>query len=124
MKSKKRPYNRITKTTIARHRALEIEYGNGSEAVRQQTPEVINERHRAWQINKQAKKDSANALEFIDTSLQQIGIDAVQRVGMMVNSDDERIATKNSHYVIDHLRGKPLQRSESHNLNLNIESIL
>jgi molecular chaperone GrpE len=36
----------------------------------------------------------------------------------------ERIATKNAHFVIDHLRGKAVQRSESKHLNLTIETVL
>jgi len=37
---------------------------------------------------------------------------------------DERIATKNSHFAIEHLRGKAVQRSENKNLNITIESVL
>lgn len=123
-KSKRKPrqYNRITPKVIAEFTALEAEEGNGSSAVRIQTPTMLNEGDRAYRIRK--KSEDENAIQFIDEQLQQIGVDAVQRVGKMVNSADERIATKNSHYVIDHLRGKAVQRTENKNLNITIESVL
>ena len=62
--------------------------------------------------------------DFIDEQFQQIGVDAVNRVGQLVNSNNEKVATKNSHYVIDHLRGKAVQRTESKHLSLNIQTVL
>jgi len=118
----KRQYRRITPQTVAQFKALEALEGNGSAAVAIQTPTVLNKGERAWRIRKKPQTD--NAVDFIEDSIQQIGVDAIQRVGKMVNSSDERIATKNAHFVIDHLRGKAVQRSESKHLNLTIETVL
>ena len=121
-KSTKRQYNLITPAQIAKFKALEAIVGNGSEAVRQLNPDILNVGDRAWSIRKKA--DSISSVEFIDEQLQQIGIDAVNRVGMLVNSVDEKVATKNSHYVVDHIRGQAIRRSESKHLQLNIEAVL
>lgn len=65
-----------------------------------------------------------NTVDFIDEQFQQIGVSAVNRIGEMVLSNDERIATKNAQYVVDHLRGKAVQRTESKHLSLNIQTVL
>lgn len=117
-----RQYKRITPTEIAQYKALEAIEGNGAAAVRSYYPTLLKPKERAWKIR--TKKVDTNAVDFIEDSMQQIGIDAIQRVGKMINSSDERIATKNSQFVIDHLRGKAVQRSESKHLNLTIETVL
>lgn len=119
---KPRRYNRVTPQTVAEFKALEALHGNGSAAVAIQSPTVLNKGERAWRIRKKPQTD--NTVDFIEDSIQKIGVDAIQRVGKMVNSVDERIATKNAHFVIDHLRGKAVQRSESKHLNLTIETVL
>lgn len=118
----KRQYRKITPLEVAQHKALEAIEGNGTAAVRAIYPTTLKPEHRAWRIQRVSKE--TNAVDFIEDSMQQIGIDAVQRVGKMVNSSDERIATKNAHFVIDHLRGKAVQRSVSKHLNLTIETVL
>jgi len=65
-----------------------------------------------------------NALEYIENGLEQIGSEAIDRIGEMVHSEDERIATKNAHFVVEHLRGKAVQRSISATMKLNIQSVL
>lgn len=117
-----RTYRRITPKEIAQHKALEAELGNGSAAVRAVYPTTIQPGHRAWRIQKVSK--DTNAVDFIENSMQQIGIDAINRVGKMVNSVDERVATKNAHFVIEHIRGKAVQKTEGKHLNINIEAVL
>lgn len=121
-KQKPRQYKRITPATVAKHNAAMAIVGNGSAAVRELHPEYRQPGNRAHQIQKKSKEQ--NALDYVDESLQQIAVTAIQRVNEMVQSTDERIATKNSHYVIDQLRGKALQRTESKHLSLNIQSVL
>lgn len=118
----KRSYRRITPAEIAKHKALQVLYGNGSAAVRHAYPEILAPKDRAYHIAN--KSDGVNTLDFIDDELQLIGQDAIKRLGMLVNSTDEKVATKNVQYAIDHLRGKPLQRSESKHLALTIEAVL
>jgi len=117
-----RAYRKITPKEIAEHKALEATLGNGSAAQRAINPTILKPGDRAWRIKKKAENE--NALDYIENSLQQIGVDAVQRVGKMVNSVDERVATKNAHFVIDHIRGKAVQRQEGKHLNINIEAVL
>lgn len=117
-----RQYRRVTPQTVAEFTAEEAISGNGTVAIRRLESTRLSPRSRAFRIR--SKRNNENTIDFIDESLQQIGVDAIQRVGKMVNSVDERVATKNSHYVIDHLKGRPLQHTESKNLNLNIQSVL
>ncbi len=119
---KKRQYNRITPQTVAQFKALEAINGNGSEAVAIQTPSILNKGERAWRIRK--KPQDINTVDYIENTIQQIGIDAINRVGNMVNSVDERVATKNAHFVIEHIRGKAVQKTEGKHLNINIEAVL
>lgn len=117
-----RVYKRITSRTVALHEATAVLTGNNTEAVRRLEPEYSNPNARAVKIV--AKSSIENTPEYIDTQLQQIGSEAIDRIGELVHSDDERIATKNSHYVVDHLRGKAVQRSISVTGRLNIQSVL
>ena len=117
-----RTYKKITPSTVAMHNAQRVLNGSGTAAVRELEPEYIDPASRAVRI---ARKDSTiTASEYIDNQLEQIGSEAIGRVGELVHSEDERIATKNAHYVIDHIRGKAVQRSISVTGKLNIQSVL
>lgn len=118
----KRIYRKITPATVAQFKALEAIEGNGTAAVRIMEDTRLAPSARAFKIVRKSKE--ANSVDYIEDTMQQIGVDAINRVGKMVNSADERIATKNSQFVIDHLRGKAVQRSESKHLNLTIETVL
>lgn len=120
-----RAYRKITPAVIAKYKATEIIEGNGAAAVRateKLTGSKQDARRRAWLIRTKAK--AMDSGEYIDHKMQQIGVEAIERVESMVQSPDERIATKNAHFIIDHVRGKALQRSETKHLNLNIEAVL
>ena len=117
-----RPYRTVTPATVAKFEAAIMTEDNATEAVKAIEPKVTDPSRRAWLIKERSKELDAG--EYIDNKLQRIAIDAVERVESMVQSADERIATKNAHFVIDHVRGKALQRSESRSINLNIESVL
>lgn len=116
-----RPYRLVTESTAARFKAAVIAHGNGSAAVRTIEPDEHDAGRRAWLINRKSKQ--FEAAEYIDHQMQQGAVEAIERVRLMVQSSDEKIATKNAHFVIDHVRGKPLQRSESKHLTLNIDTL-
>lgn len=118
----KRAYNRITPKTVVDFNIAKLEHGNGTKAVETMNPELLAPHNRAFQISKKSKE--VTTAQFIDDKLQQIGIDAIQRVGMMVNSSNESIATKNTHYVIDHIRGQATKRSITLSGKLNVQDIL
>lgn len=118
----KRPYRKITPLTVAEHQAQAVLSGNATQAVRNMNPEYLRPDNRAVRI--QAKASIVNAGEFIDNSLQQIGAEAIERIGELVHSEDERIATKNAHYVVDHIRGKAVQRSITATTKFNIQNVL
>ena len=118
----KRPYRLITPEEIASFHSASAITGNGSSAVDMINPHYKNRGDRAYRIRKKSEDESIG--EYIENGLQQIGADAVQVIGELVNSADEKIATKNAHYVVDHLRGKAIQRSETKSLNLSIEAVL
>lgn len=118
----KRVYKRITPRTIANHQAQAILSGNNTAAVRELEPEYKSPELRAHRIVKNSKELTAG--EYIDKRLEQIGSEAIERIGGLVHSEDERIATKNAHYVVDHIRGKAIQRSITATAKLNIQSVL
>lgn len=119
---KKRIYRVINKEEIASFKAARLLTNNNTEAVQLLEPtRTIGIEDRAYKI---ARKASISNVEYVDRKLQQIAVQAVERVQELVGSEDEGIATRNSHFVIDHVRGKPLQRTENKNLNITIEDIL
>lgn len=119
---KPRVYRRITPADKAAFKAAELLTGNGSAAIRLLEPTRISPKDRAFHITK--KRDDISVEVFIDDQLQQIGVDAVNRVGKMINSSDERVATKNAHFVIDHIRGQATKKSIAVTAKINIESVL
>jgi hypothetical protein len=118
----KQPYSLITPAVIARYKTLKAKLGSGAAAVRTMEPEQTDEYRRAWLIEHKSRQLDAG--EYIDNRMQRSAIRAIERVGELVESPDERIAIKASMFLIDHVRGKALQRSESKHLNLNIQSVL
>ena len=118
----KRPYRLVTPLTIAQFEAEKVITGNGTAAIRKLNQDYEAPQARANHIMSKAK--IINASEMIESRLQQIATDAIERVGELVNSGDERIATKNSHYVIDHIRGRAVQRSITATTKFNIQNIL
>lgn len=125
MKTTQKPKHRrrnITPKVIADYNAAEITEGNGTAAVRLIDPTAQDPSRRSQLIR--LKQRELDAGEFIDMKMQQIGIEAIERIELMVQSTDEKIATKNAHFIVDHVRGKALQRSETKHLNLNIEAVL
>ena len=121
-KINKRTYKKITPATVANHAAQAVFSGNNTAAVRAIDPEYKSPEARAHRIVKKSKDVSAG--EYIENAMQQIGGDAIERIGELVHSEDERIATKNAHFVVDHIRGKAVQRSITATTKLNIQSVL
>ena len=120
--TKPRQYNRITKKQVAAFIIEEVLSGNGSQAVRKLTPTILNVGDRAFKIRKKA--EAMNSLQFIDDQLEQIGVDAVNRLGNLVNSENESVATKNVHFAIDHIRGQAVKRTFGVSVKANIQSVL
>lgn len=79
----------------------------------------------AQQILEMLKPSGAkNVNEYLDMYMQQSAITAANRLEELVNSEDEKIATQNVHYVLDHVRGKAIQRSVTAHAKVNIQDIL
>lgn len=117
-----RTYRQITPAIVAEHKALRALHGNGSAAVRAAESTRLGVKQRAFRIR--TKENQQNTNDFIDDQLQQIGVDAINRIGKLINSVDERIATSNSHYVVDHIRGQAVKRSISVTGKINIQNAL
>lgn len=107
---------------MANHTAQAVLSGNHTQAVRDTEPEYKAPQQRALRIV--TKNNTVRASEYIENSLEQIGSEAIDRVQSLVHSEDERIATKNAHFVIEHIRGKAVQRNITANVRLNIQSVL
>jgi len=124
--NKKRVYRKITHRVVAEHQAAELLAGNATEAVT--VIESDREGNRNAIASRAARivqhRQSGTVSEYIENTLEQIGSEAIDRVSELVQSSDERIATKNAHFVIEHIRGKAVQRSVSLTGKLNIQSVL
>lgn len=119
---KKRIYRVINQQEIANFKATRLLTNNNTEAVQLLEPtRVVGISARATKINRKVQESN---VDYVDKKLQEIAVNAVERVQELVGSEDESIATRNSHFVIDHVRGKALQRTENKNLNITIEDIL
>lgn len=119
---KVRKYKRISAAEVSRFKALRVLHGNNTAAVRILEPTNISHKDRAYKLAKKAEEQST--LDFIDKQMQQIGIDAINRVGKLVHSTDEKVATKNAHYIIDHIRGQATKKSISLTGRVNIQDVL
>jgi hypothetical protein len=117
-----RVYKKITAAQLAEFKALKAMHGNGTAAVRAFDSTRLSPKDRAYRLTKKSEQQAT--ADFIDDKLQQIGIDAVNRVGKLVNSNDERTATKNAHYVIDHIRGQATKKSITLSGKLKFQSVL
>jgi hypothetical protein len=124
--STKRQYKKVTPRLVANHAAQEIIDGNATAALRTLEPSDNRTEAAIYQrANRIVKKrQDETAAQYIENSLEQMSGDAVERIAELVNSEDERIATKNAHFVIEHIRGKAVQRSVSITGKLNIQSVL
>lgn len=120
--TKKRQWNKITPEQIAAFHALEAIFGNGSAAVRKLTPSIANPGNRAFQLRK--KTQGENTEQFIDNTLQVVGVDAVNRLGEIVASPDEKTALKAVMYSIDHIRGQATKKSIALTGKFNIQNVL
>lgn len=79
----------------------------------------------AQQILDMLKPSGAkNVNEYLDMYMQQSAITAANRLEELVNSENEKIATQNVHYVLDHVRGKAIQRSVTAHTKVNIQDLL
>lgn len=85
-------------------------------------PKYKDPARRAFKVREKGKDMQTEV--FIDDQLQQIGVDAVNRLGELVASPDEKIATKNVHYAIDRISGKPVQKSIALQARYNIQNVL
>lgn len=121
-KPKKRHYRRITKDVITRFQAEEVLQGNGTAAVEILEPDSKSPGVRAFEIRKQANQ--AVDTDHVPNRIQQIAVQAVERINDIVNSTDERVALSASEFIIDHAIGKAVQRNDNVNLNVNIENLL
>ena len=79
----------------------------------------------AQQILEMLKPSGAkNVNEYLDMYMQQSAITAANRLEELVNSENEKITTQNVHYVLDHVRGKAIQRSVTAHAKVNIQDLL
>ncbi len=115
-------HRKITPQVIAQFKAFQAVYGNGTRAIEELEPNTLSAKDRAYRITK--KDEKQNTELFIDDQLQRIGIDAVNRLGMLVNSTNEAIATKNVHFSIDHIRGQATKKSINVTGKFNIQNVL
>lgn len=117
-----RQYHKYTKSQVAAIDALAVVLGNRTAAIRQLFPTLRSPKTTAFRAKQ--KSASLSTEVFIDDTLQQIGVDAVNRLGEVVQSPDEKLALKASMYAIDHIRGQATKKSIALTGKLNIQNVL
>lgn len=120
--AKKRVYRKVTPEMVAKFKAVESRTGNATQAVRELEPDRINPTNRAHTIK--VHLNNAEVNPYIENRLIELAKPSLDRLGDLIESDNDQVATKNVHYVIDHLRGKAINRSISETRTVNIETIL
>lgn len=118
----KRPYRRVTKSEAARFAAERAIKGNGTSAVETLTPDYKHPKDRATKLSK--KLEDVGVSEYMDNRLDEIAVKAIDRLDELVSSTDEAIATRNVHFALEQKRGKAVQKTQSENVNINIETVL
>lgn len=63
------------------------------------------------------KPEVQSAIQILEARMEKTAMKAVERLDQLVDSQDENIATRNAHYVIDQVKGKAVSR----NLNANFD---
>lgn len=121
-KRNKRQYRRITRETVAKHKAAELLAGNGTAAVEITDPDYRSKHDRAYRIRKKAEHMPTS--QYLNESMEQIAAEAVQELGELIHSSDEAIRTRNVHYAIDQTRGKAVTKSIAIVGKTNIQSVL
>lgn len=117
-----RHYHNYTSEQLAEIDALAVLLGNRSAAIRQLYPMLLQPRNAAFKTKKKSKLIQTEV--FIDDQLQQIGVDAVNRLGEAVHSPDEKTAVKVAMYAIDHIRGQATKKSINVSVRRTIQDVL
>lgn len=118
----KRTYRKITPHVVSQFKIAQVTEGNNTAAVRATEGEILAPHARAHKIVKKSNNMSAEA--YIEDKLQELGSKAIDRIGQLTQSKDEAIATRNAQYVVDHIRGKAVNKNVSVTLKHNIQSVL
>lgn len=69
------------------------------------------------EVKKLAKSKAQEVMNLIEEK----SVHAAERVFRLVDSSDEQVATKNAHYILDHMLGKATQKSVSQVTRINID---
>lgn len=78
------------------------------------------ERRRAVKIALKKEKDAVK--EYVAKEMSKMLQPSMQRIAEMIESKDEDVATKNSHFVINHAIGTPTSKTISQsNVNVHID---
>jgi heat shock protein HslJ len=117
-----RKYRQATPELIRQFELKKLEVGNGTQAIRELEPEHLTPYDRAHELTTKSK--TADVLTFLDNEFSNISKKAIKRVSSLVDSENEGIATKNSHFVLEQVRGKAVQKTDNRNININIQSLL
>lgn len=70
------------------------------------------------------KKAMKDANQFVQDRFTELLPGAMQRVAELVESDNETVATRNAHYIIDRVAGMATKKQEIVNINLTAEMLL
>lgn len=96
---------------------------NATESARQSFPTIKDNNYLAVKAHRLLRNDNVdNEIARQKQMIEKLATQAVHRVGELIQSDNEAIATTNSWNTIRQVQGNPTNKTES--TNLNIEALL
>lgn len=98
---------------------------NASEAVRQAFPEYAKNTSQSaigFKGHDLLKNPNIiNHIEYQRDKLEKLATDAVNRVGELIQSDNEQVATANAWKTIEQVQGKAVQRLETKSQHVTLQ---
>lgn len=121
----RRPYNQITPIEVARFQAETAITHNRTDAVRNLYPELQSPKDRAFRLASRANAlAQGDAKGYVENRMTELVVEAIDRVGELIDSPNEVVAGTNARYLIDHVQGQAVKRSINRNENITLEALL
>lgn len=119
MKTKRKPYKTTTLTPAKKKFAREYaKTDNGTQAILRAFPEITSPASARVKASRLLTNDNIKMeIQYQKNAISMLASRAVNRIGTLIESDDEAIAGTNSRWVYEQVHGKAVQKSTSLNVN-------
>jgi len=122
-----RRYRHVTPKALAQYTRAVVEDGQtGVRAALAIAGDQIETYDQASNLatNMKKKLATSDVTGMVQDSLVKMLPKALHRLGSLVDSENEQIATKNVHYLIDRVAGQATKKVESINVNLSAQMLV